>query len=208
MSFDKLLEELGVMAKSLGNDDGAKDDDNIQAAADEAGTANQDAAADAASDHVEPDGDEDEAGDEPMGKSFAFTLENGEVIEALDGTELVKSLMDRVNTNESQMTKALGAAIALIGQQGAMIKSLQGEMKKLAGEGRGRKAVVSVAEKVPAGQTMTKSEQPGMTPQEFFAKANAAFSAGRLSGQELTVIDVCMRSGQSIDQGLVAKVVG
>ena len=76
MSFEKLLEELDVMAKSF--DDAAKDDEKIKAAA-----AEGDAQADAEGDHAEPDGDEDEEGNEPMGKSFAFTLENGEQIEAL-----------------------------------------------------------------------------------------------------------------------------
>lgn len=206
MSFEKLLEDLEVMTKSLGEDDGAKDDENIQAAADEAG--HDDEEADEAGEHAEPDGDEDENGEEPMGKSFAFTLENGEVIEAMDGTELVKSLMDRVNGQEAVMAKALGQTLDLVKAQGDMIKSLQGQVKKLAGEGRGRKAVLSVAEKVPAGQTMAKSEQPGMTLQEFFAKADAAFASGRITGHELTAIDVCRRSGAAIDQGIIAKVIG
>jgi len=200
MSFEKLLEELDVMAKAMGDEDDNQDDDNIQAAAD--------AAADAAGDHAEPDGDEDEDGNEPMGKSFAFTLEDGQVVEAIDGTELVKSLIGRMDSTDTMMTKALTQTLELVKSQGEMIKSLRGEIKKLAGEGRGRKAVVTVAEKVPAGQQMTTSEQPGLTTQEFFAKANAAFGAGRITGQELTVIDVSLRSGMAVDQGLVAKVVG
>lgn len=202
MSFEKLLEDLETMAKSLGEDDGAKDDENIQAAADDADHADE------AGEHAEPDGDEDDNGEEPMGKSFAFTLEDGTVVEAQDGTELVKALFDRVESTETTMAKALGAAVDMLGKQGEMIKSLQAEVKKLAGEGRGRKAVLSVAEKVPAGQTMAKSEPQGVSAQEFFAKAEQAFAAGRISGQELTVIDVSRRSGMAIDQGLVAKVVG
>lgn len=202
MSFEKLLEELEVMAKSIGEDDG-DDDEAIQAAAEDGKEG----------EHAEPDGDEDGEvegdgdGDEPMGKSFAFTLEDGTVVEAQDGTELVKSLMARIDTTESTIAKALGSAVELIGKQGDMIKSLQAEMKKMAGEGRGRKTVVSVAEKVPTGQTMAKSE-PGMTVRQFFAKANAAFGAGKITGQELTAIDVSIRSGMEIDQGLVAKVFG
>ncbi len=204
MSFEKLLEELDVMVKAMGEEE-SQDDENIQAAAE---SDHEDEEADEAGEHAEPDGDEDENGEEPMGKSFAFTLEDGTVVEAQDGTELVKSLMTRMESTESSMTKALTAAVDLIGKQGEMIKSLQADMKKLSGEGRGRKAVVSVAEKVPAGQTMAKADPQGMSTQEFFAKANQAFSAGKISGQELTVIDVSMRSGMAIDQGLVAKVVG
>lgn len=207
MSFEKLLEELDVMAKSF--DDAAKDDEKIKAAA-----AEGDAQADEDDEHAEPDGDENEAGDEPMGKSFAFTLENGEVVEAMDGTELVKSLMTRVESTEGVMAKALGQAVDLIGkqsarlnEQGEMIKSLRADVSKLAGEGRGRKAVLSVAEKAAPGEQLAKSDA-AMTKQEFFAKANAAFDTGRITGKELTVIDVSLRSGSEIDQGLVSKVVG
>lgn len=208
MSFEKLLEELDVMAKSF--DDAAKDDEKIKAAAAEGD-------ADADGEHAEPDGDEDEEGNEPgqpMGKSFAFMLENGEQIEAMDGTELVKSLMDRVDATEGVMAKALGQAIGLIGKQGdrlneqsELIKSLRADVTKLSGEGRGRKAVLSVAEKTAPGEQLAKSES-AMTKQEFFAKANAAFDTGRITGKELTVIDVSLRSGSEIDQGLVSKVVG
>lgn len=204
MSFEKLLEELDVMAKAMSDDEKkTQDDAAIQAAAAESN-------ADEAGAHAEPDGDENEEGKEPevMGKSFAFTLENGEVIEAMDGTELVKSLMARVETTEGVMAKALGQAVDLISKQGEMLKSLRSDMNKLAGEGRGRKAVVSVAEKTTSAETMAKSETPGLTKQEFFAKANAAFDTGRITGKELTVIDVSLRSGSEIDQGLVAKVVG
>ena len=206
MSFEKLLEELDVMAKAMGDEDDNQDDENIQAAAGNGG--NADAGDDAAGNHAEPDGDENEDGMEPMGKSFAFTLDDGQVVEAIDGTELVKSLIGRMDSTDTMMTKALTQTLDLVKSQGEMIKALRGEIKKLAGEGRGRKAVVTVAEKVPAGQQMTTSEQPSLTPQEFFAKANDAFGTGRITGQELTVIDVSLRSGMAVDQGLVAKVVG
>lgn len=212
MSFEKLLEELDVMTKSF--DDSAKDDEKIKAAA-AAGGAADEAAADADGAHTEPDGDEDEEGKEPMGKSFAFTLENGEVIEAQDGTELVKSLMNRVESTEGVIAKALGQAVDLIGkqstrmnEQGELIKALRADVAKLSSQGAGRKAVLSVAEEQAPGETLAKSEGAGMTKQEFFAKANSAFDAGRISGKELTVIDVSLRSGSEIDQGLMSKVVG
>lgn len=208
MSFEKLLEELDVMAKAIGADEEKKDDQAIQAAAAEG--------AEGGEVHPEPDADnaggqsddDEDNKDEPMGKSFAFTLDDGSVVEALDGTAMVKALMDRVENTEGVVAKALGQAIDLIGKQGEMIKSMQGDIKKLSGEGRGRKAVLSVAEKSTPGEAMVKSEQPGLSKQEFFAKANAAFDSGRITGKELTVIDVSLRSGSEIDQGLVSKVVG
>jgi hypothetical protein len=208
MSFEKLLEELDTMAKAFG-DEAAKDDEKIKAAA---ADGNVDADDDGEDDVTgekkgAADGDKD---DEPMGKSFAFTLENGEVIEAMDGTEMVKSLMARVESTEGVMAKALSQAVELIGKQGEMIKSLRADVAKIASSGSGRKAVLSVAEKTTAGaapEQLAKSAT-GLTKQEFFAKANAAFDTGRITGKELTVIDVSLRSGSEIDQGLVAKVVG
>lgn len=212
MSFEKLLDELEVMAKSF--DDSAKGDEKIAAAAAEGGETDEDD-----DKHPEPDADnaggasDGDADNKPMAKSFSFQLETGEVIEALDGTELVKSLMNRVDTSEGVIAKALGQAVELIGKQGArmneqadLIKSLQADVKKLSSQGAGRKAVLSVAEKQTEA-TLAKSES-GMTRQEFFAKANAAFDAGRISGKDLTVIDVSLRSGLEIDQGLMSKVVG
>ena len=215
MSFDKLLQELDVMAKSF--DDSAKDDEKIKAAAAESEGGEDDDE----DDHPEPDADNaggpsdgDADNKPPMAKSFAFTLENGEVIEAQDGTELVKSLMERVENTEGVIAKALGQAVDLIGKQGArmneqadLIKSLRADVTKLSSQGAGRKAVLSVAEK-QTDATLAKSATSGMTKQEFFAKANSAFDAGRISGKELTVIDVSLRSGSEIDQGLMSKVVG
>lgn len=209
MSFEKLLEELDTMAKSLSADEG-QDDERIQAAADGDADADGDGENDVTGEHTEPDGDEnggagDGDGDEQMGKSFAFTLEDGTVIEAQDGTELVKSLMVRVDNTEAVMSKALGQAIDLIGKQGDMLKSLQAEVKRLAGEGRGRKAVVSVAEKAPVG-TMAKSEQTGMSGQEFMAKALAAQSAGRLTGLDIARAESALNRGIPVPQDIVARV--
>ena len=216
MSFDKLLSELGVlgaeqetMSKALPAEDG-KDDEKIQAAAAEGG--DMDA-------NKEPGEGEGANGDpdasETLGKSLGtVTLEDGTQAEAVDGTELVKSLIAQVDelktgakATESQMVKALEQTTSLIKSQGEMIKSLTETVKKLSSEGRGRKAVLAINEKPAPGSELAKSEPSGMTGSEFFAKSEAAFAAGKISGKELTTIDVALRTKAAIDPSLIQKVV-
>lgn len=195
-AFDALLGELDTLTKAIpAVVDG---DDKI---------ANADAG------NNDDDEEDKEGGDAPMAKSFVVKLEDGSEVEAQDGTELVKSLMGRIDNNEETLAKALGSAVNLIKVQGeqlaqttALVKSLQSKVSELSGEGRGRKTVVSIHEK-PAN-VMAKSEPEGLTAQEFMTKSNAAFDAGRISGKDLTVIDVSIRNNQAIDQSLVAKVLG
>lgn len=197
-AFDALLGELDTLTKAIpAVVDG---DEKI-------------ANADAGNNDDDEDDEGKEGGDAPMAKSFVVKLEDGSEVEAQDGTELVKSLMGRIDNNEETLAKALGSAVNLIKVQGeqiaqttALVKSLQSKVSELSGEGRGRKTVVSIHEK-PAN-VMAKSEPEGLTAQEFMTKSNAAFNAGRISGKDLTVIDVSIRNNQAIDQSLVAKVLG
>lgn len=148
---------------------------------------------------------------QPMAKSFKLKLDDGTEIEATDGGELIKALQQRIDAGEETMVKAMGQALALIKSQGEMIKSLSEQVKKLSGEGRGRKTLLSIVEKPAAGeQPMAKGGEQGsggMTAQEFMLKANSAFENRRISGKDLTVIDVSLRSGQAIDPALISKVV-
>lgn len=217
MSFDKLLAELDglvtdqeTMRKALPAGDG-EDDKNIQAAAAEGGDMD-----DVNVDGKAPTGDDDddEDGGEPMGKSLGtVTLESGEQVEAVDGTELVKSLMDQVGklgeqqtASEQALTKAVETCVTLIKSNNDMVKSLQEEIVKLRGEGRGRKTVLNVSEKPAAGTQLAKSEPTGMTGAEFLAKSHAAFDARKITGTELTTIDVALRSGAPVDPKVIQKV--
>lgn len=208
--FDKLLGELDTLAtqqedmtKALPAEDG-KDDDKIQAAAADGG----------GEEGAEDRDEEDEDEGEPMGKSLGeVTLPDGTKAEAVDGTELVKSLIAQIGeiktgaaATEGKMAKALEGAVGLIKSQGEMIKSLSESVKKLSNEGRGRKAVLTIAEKPDTTETLKKSDEQGMTSQEFMAKSNAAYSGGRISGKELTVIDVSLRTGAPIEPSLIHKV--
>lgn len=214
--YEKLLEELETMAKAMPGDEGA-DDDKIQAAAAAANPdADGDGENDVTGDDLNPEGLGDEGegegdGDdeETMGKSFALKLEDGTELEAIDGTELVKSLMARVESNEGTVMKALGTAVDLLGKQGNMIKSLQDEVKKLAGEGRGRKTVVSVSEKPFAGATMAKSQgaADGLSANEFMAKALAAQASGRLTGLDVARAESALNKGLPVPQDVVNRVI-
>lgn len=152
-----------------------------------------------------------EAEDKPapaeFGKSFEFTDAEGNTQKAVDATELVKSLMARQDSTDDTLAKALTTMTGTLQKQGELIKSMAAQIKDLSSQGRGRKAVLSISEKPDAG-TLAKSEgaNEGISAEQFFAKANAAFDAGKLTGRELTVIDVCKRSNQPIDPSLIQKV--
>lgn len=202
--YEQLMKELGgiPLAKALPADDG-NGDAKIQAAAEDGGEGVP---------AKKKEGDED-CEKPPMTKSLQVTLADGSVVDAEDGTELVKSLIARIDQNETDSVTVMGQAIGLIKsqataitEQGALIKSLQGDVAKLGNEGRGRKTMVSLIEKQGPAD-MAKSEPQGMSGQEFLTKSSAAFAGGKISGQELTVIDVSLRQGAAIDPALIAKVV-
>lgn len=214
--FEKLMEELSTLgtqqaelAKALPADDG-KDEEKIQAAAGEGGSDDGEAGDGDADDKggaADGDADDNKAG-KPMAKSFKLRLEDGTEVEAQDGSELVKSLQERIEQNEGVMAKAMESAIGLIKGQGELIKSLSEQVKKLSGEGRGRKTVVSVMEKpAPVASTLAKSEPTGMSHEQFFAKALNAQKEGRLSGTEIAVAEACLNRGEAIPQSIVARVV-
>jgi len=207
--FDKLMGELQALtteqaelAKALPADNG-EDEEKIQAAAAEGGAGDGDGDKGGM-----PDGDADDKGQ--MAKSFMVTLEDGTQVEAQDGTELVKSLVERINAKEGVMAKALEQTLNLVKGQADMIKSLSEKVAKLSNEGRGRKAVVSVVEK-PAPDantgTMVKSHQGGsVSHDEFFAKALTAQKAGRISGAEISLAETLLNRGQKIPDDLVTRV--
>src|SRR5690606_33532727 len=79
---------------------------------------NDDEAGDEFGDEDDEDGD-----DKNMSKSFQLTLDDGSVVEAEDGTALVKALLSRVEKNEETLAKALEATVRLIKSQGETIRS-------------------------------------------------------------------------------------
>ena len=193
--YDELLAELDLLQKSYGADDG---DQKIAAAAEDED--------DDENEHPEPDADDaggpsdnDEDNDDdfqPIAKSFAFQLDSGETVEAIDGTELIKSLQDRVSAADT----VLHDAVSLIKSMHGEIGSLKAKVARLSSEGRGRKAVVNVHE---SAEPMAKSQ--GLTAVDLMAKANAAFAEGKLTGSELNQIDASLRMREAPNPSLIAK---
>lgn len=219
MSFEKLLgelEELQQLRKSAPAEEdnaGAVDGDDAgiaDAAAEGEGSEEEDMGADG---HAEPDADDaggapdGDADDDVMGKSFRFTLENGEEVEAVDGTEMIKSLLQRFDTTEESMTKALGVAVDLIKSQGEAIEALQADVKRLSGEGRGRKTVVNVAERVPAAAPLQKSEPEGMKADEFMAKALTAQKEGRLTALDVAKAEGYLLKGLAVPADIIKRAI-
>lgn len=198
--YDKLLEELDLLQKAYGDDDG---DQKIAAAAEDDDDEHDEPDADNAG--GPSDGDEDNEDDDedfqPIAKSFAFQLDTGETVEAVDGTELLKSLSDSVAETDARLAKSFGEAVSLMKSMHGEIAGLKKQVAKLSGEGRGRKAVVNVHENA---EPMAKS-QSGLTPNDLMAKAQAAFAEGKLSGRELNEIDASLRMREAPNPSLIAK---
>lgn len=222
--FKQLLETLQnldaeqgeVLAKSV---QPAQDDKKIQAAA--ASGANNGDGNDVSPGEGEGEGedeDEDDAdkkkkegegeGDSTLTKSLIGA--NGE--ELIDATEMLETLQKSINDNNEMLGAALPTMITMmkrmgetIAAQGEMIKSLQ------AGQGAapaGRKSQVVLLAKSAAGTQAVEEEQSQLSADDLMIKSNAAYSAGKISGVELGMIDLALRSRQLPDADLLARVIG
>lgn len=154
---------------------------------------------------------DDKDNDEPLTKSLQ--LDNGEDVVLVDAEALIKSvsaLEAKSSEHEKVLIKGLQASMKLISQQGELIKSLNDKVTALGGQGAGRKTVLNISEKPPVGGgVLAKSLSDGqVTVGELLAKSHKAFDEKRITGKELTTIDVAARQGQLavIDSGLIAKV--
>lgn len=193
--FDALLAEIGTvttgtadLAKALGEaaakTDGAPggDDAAIAAAAGEGteGEGDGKPAEGAAADGAEPE----------LGKSFAVTYADGTQGEAIDATDLLKSLMDRVELGETKSVEVTTGLLAVIKSQGEMLKSLSEQITTFANQGRPRKAVVTVAEKpaavIDAGAAAAAD---GISEAEFWGKAMAAQVKGAINSVDIAILE-------------------
>lgn len=209
--FDELLNELETLAKAQP----AEGDEKIVAAAAEGGgqgegddeIEGQDGAAAAGGQGGAAPADTPKDDGEPMGKSFRVTMPDGTEAEAVDGTAMLKALQNRIDTEGQTMAKSMEAAVSLLKAQAERIDVLTKAVANLAGTGRGRKAVVSVADK-PA-TTLAKSEPTqGLSPEQFMVKALDAQKAGRLSGLEVATAEASLNRGQPVPADIIAKALG
>lgn len=165
------------------------------------------AAADEATEGEAKDGEGKTAkGEEPMGKALKVIGENGEEVDGIDATDLLKSLVDRVENGEAETGKVLGAVVGLVKSQGALIKSLTEEVRKLGSQGSGRRAVLTVHDKGrTAAETLAKSLEgdgadagagDGMDPKDFLAKALSLANAGKLDHRDVNLCETLINKGQ------------
>lgn len=225
MSFQALLADLEALSTGSANEGGedvtksmAADGDDAGAGDDEGGEAGGDAddtaiAAAAADGEASGEAADDEGDEADLGKSLTIVNEDGEQEEAIDATDLIKSLVERVESNESNMGKAVGLLTDLVKSQAATIGALQGQVNKLAGAGRGRRAVVSVADKPDlskslGGEDGGADKPEGVSANEFMAKSMEAFNAGRITGMEVAQIESRFNRGLDVPATLKTKVLG
>jgi hypothetical protein len=180
-SFDALLEEIGAdLNKAL-----------------PAAEAEKDPKAEGAEDGAKAEGEEgDTAEGADIAKSFEITLENGDKIQAVDGASLIKSLVGRIEKNEGAVLTVLGDARKVIVAQGELIKSLATDVAALKDTGKGRRTVLTIAEKPAAtAEVLAKSEvDGGMSGDEFMAKALVAQTAGRITGSQVAVAEAYLNA--------------
>ena len=216
MSYEKLLDDLETLQKSYAAAD--EDAEKIKAAAADGDADKDDKELDAdGKPIVKKDGDDKGEGDAaaevgPLTKSFSGTTAEGEPFEAVDATELIKSLTGRIDdlakgveddkAEKSDLTKSLEILVGVVTRQSTLIKSLQESYVALANSGSGRKSVMSPSHE------MVKSLQDNapLNAASFMQKANAAYDSGRISGKDLTICDVALRHGAEIDQAIVSKI--
>jgi len=207
-AFDDLLQQMAdeelVLAKALEAKPDADDDGDGKIAD----------MADDEDDDGEPDGDEDGEDDDDDGdgmmKSLEVTLPDGRVVEALDGTSLVKSLVAKNEDLTANVTSLAGQTVTLlksmsatVTKQAAQIADLQKSLSKLSATGTGRRSKVAVHDR----QSDPIGELPeGNAGEQIMAKAMKAFDAGRITGIELNTVDVSLRTNQVPPTDLLKKI--
>lgn len=197
--FEGLLGEVEELQKSMSA--AAEGDEKIEAAAAEGEGAGDNEGAEAG------EGDEDGEGEE-LGKSFTMRLEDGTEVDAIDGTELVKSLMARIEGNEESILKSFGGLMSVVKAQGDLIKSLTEKVGALSAAGRGRRAVLAISERpAPAAPEADKKDE-GITSEAFMAKALTAQAAGRLNAVQVATAEACINRGETIPVHIVRAVMG
>lgn len=206
--FDSLIAELDTLAKSQPTMD---DVQKIQTAAGEAGENDDDPDndGDASRDN---DGDGDGEGGKPMAKSFRVMGATGEEIEAFDGGELIKSLIDQQAQQGEQMTKALQGVVGHIGRQDALLKSLIEQVAVLSAQGRGRKSALAVHDRGAAAeqQPLAKGGQSeGMTCDQVLAKASALYQQGKggFTALDISGLEARRNRGEPPPAHLVERVI-
>lgn len=226
-AFDTLLGELDTLTKSFpiataATGEAAKQGTDAAAVA---------AAAAAATTVTDPA--KAAAGVVELRKSISITTADGETVEVVDGSELVKALSDRFDVSEATILNTLQSAALVIKGQGTMlkslseqivaqqttlteqdvlIKSLQTTVDKIGSAPAGRRAVLSVTDRRTATATDEAGKKTGMpegvTSDQFFAKAFIRQGEGRITGADISLAETCLNNQMPIPDSIVQRVLG
>lgn len=200
--YEELLEELEALAKAM-----PEDDEDLESSEEE----DKD-------EHAEPDAD-DEGGpsdgdadneyeedlekascDKSMAKSLTLTLEDGSVVDAVEGIDFLMSIQHQLDAGLEGSSKVFKSISSQLKEQALLIKSLKSEVASIRAEGRGRKtAVVSMAG-VPE-EPMAKSMS---TPSDILAKCLDAQKLGRLTALEVSIAESYLNRGMNIPDRIVS----
>lgn len=202
------------LAKSQAGDGG---DAVIQSAAETGGDANLQAGENAGAGDGDAGGEgsgdgASEEGDE-LSKSFEVTLENGQKFKALDATDLVKSLTEKMGTLESATGEALGLCVTMLKSLAADNAALHAEVAKLAKTGTGRSSLLAIVPQKDApgagGSTaLVKSEAKPMSGQEFLTKSETAYNEKKITARELMLAESHINRGEAVPAAIIQKVMG
>jgi len=196
--FEELLKSLQATADEQDTTADNADDETIAAAAADSGVA--------VDGNPEGDAGDGDADDKPVAKSMTAQGADGQEVEVVDATEMLKSLQSGLQEQGSVLAKALGTMTAALQKQGEVIKSLRSEVKVLAGQGRGRKAVVTVSEKPDTTMTKSTPASEGMKPQEFLAKCLDAQKAGKLTALDVARAETAINHGVPVAADIIRNV--
>lgn len=167
----------------------------------------------------------------PATTTIKLTLEDGSELEAFDGGEMLKSLGERLDATEGNVTQLLGQAVMLLGaqsgqiaelaksfteasvlvkEQGETITALRADIDALRNQPAGRKSVANPGN-VDGGAPLIKSlntgdDQKGMQPQEFLAKCLTLQKGGKMSLQEVAIAEAAIGSNVAVPDAIRSKV--
>lgn len=169
---------------------------------------------------------------EHMAKSFTLKTDDGETLQVVDASDLIKALGGRLDETTASIQETFASVVGVMKAQGelvksltakyeeqtatiagqdTLIKSLQAEVTKLGSQPAGRRAVVTVAERQasPATEVMAKAGMPeGVTTEDFFAKALNMQSEGKLTGVDIAIAEASLNAGQAVPASIVRRVLG
>lgn len=194
--FQALLDELDTLRKAS-----KQDDEDIRSAAD--GDADDDGMPDDKDIEEDyEDEDEDEESKPVIKKAFRVTTADGEEIDAIDGTELIKSLSDEIASERQQTVKAITGAVDLIKSLKTEIGALRDQVQKIAKAPAGRKSVLNVHEKQDVMEKAMPEQR--QASQQILAKALKAQRDGRLHGGQVAEIESYLNRGFDLPPHLSA----